>query len=218
MPNVNKLSGFSPVGYLNGADWDGRGRIYTILAAQANQIAAGDPVKLVAGGDTAFGLPCIDVGTPGATLVGVVIDLQKPPPQGILRGGMGPLVDVTNLNQRLVRPAAAQTGNWYALVADDPNTIFEAQDQTSSGAGTQFPVTAATKNVDFGRLAAGAVLPGFLSPAYLDNLGTGVAPNAITSNFKLIGLKQSLDIAPGAFQHWWCIINNHAYRAGVVGV
>lgn len=218
MANANKLNGFTPVAYLNGADWDGRGRVYAIPAAQTNQIAIGDPVKLVAGASASFGLPCIDIGAANAALIGVVIGLQKPPPQGTLRGGMGPWVDPTNLNQILVRPAAAQTTDWYAEVVDDPNVIYEVQEQTSSGAGVNFAASAATKNADFGRLAAGAVLPGFLSPAYIDNLGTGTPPNLATSNFRLEGLKQSLDNALGVWQKWYVSINNHARRAGVVGV
>jgi hypothetical protein len=218
MANANKLNGFTPVASLISADYDGRGRPYAIPAANTNQIAVGDPVKLIAGTDTKFGLPAIDIGAANAALIGVCIGLMKPPPQGTIRGGAGPWVDITNLNNILFRPAAAQTTDWYALVIDDPFVIYEVQDQTSSGAGVQFPVTAATKNVDFGRLAAGAVTPGFLSPSYVDNLGTGVAPNLATSNFRLIGLKQSIDNAPGAFQRWLCVINNHAMKAGVVGV
>jgi hypothetical protein len=218
MANANKLNGFTPVAHLTSADYDGRGRVYAIPAANTNQIAIGDPVKLIAGADAAFGLPCIDIGASGATLVGVCIGLQKPPPQGTLRGGAGPWVDATQLNQILVRPAAAQTTNWYALIVDDPNVIFEVQDQTSTGAGVPIGTTTVTQNANFGRLAAGAVAPGFLSPSYIDNLGTGVPPNAATSNFRLLGLKQSIDNAPGAFQKWWCYINNHAYKAGIVGV
>lgn len=218
MANPNKLNGFSPVGYLNGADWDGRGRVYAVLAAQTNQLAIGDPVKLVAGGDTTFGLPCVDIATANATFVGVITDIMKPPPQGIIRGGMGPWVDPTQLNQILVRPAAAQTANWYVRVADDPQTIFEVQEQTSTGAGTNFAASAASKTADFGRLAAGAVTPGFLSPSYIDNLGTGTPPNLATSNFRLLGLVQRLDNALGNWQRWWVIPNNHSYRSAQVGV
>jgi len=218
MANANRVNGFTPVGYLNGSDWDGRARVYHIPAANTSQIAVGDPVKRIAGADAAFGLQSIDIGASNATLVGICIGLQKPPPQGTLRGGMGPWVDPTNLNQVLVRPAAAQTQDWYALVVDDPNVIFEAQEQTSGGAGVNFGASAASKTANFGRLAAGAVAPGFLSPSYIDNLGTGTPPNLGTSNFKLMGLKQSIDNAFGAWQRWWVTINNHAYRPGSVGV
>lgn len=218
MANANKLNGFTPVGSLLSSDYDGRGRPYAIPAANVNQIAIGDPVKLIAGASAVFGLPCIDIGAANATLVGVCIGLQKPPPQGTLRGGAGPWVDATQLNQILVRPAAAQTTDWYALVVDDPFVIFEVQEQTAAGAGVNFAATAATKNADFGRLAAGAVLPGFLSPTYIDNLGTGAPPNLITSNFRLLGLKQSIDNAFGPFQRWLVAINNHAYKTGIVGV
>ena len=216
MANANRVNGFTPVGYLNGSDWDGRARVYHIPAANTNQIAVGDPVKQIAGADAAFGLQSIDIGAAGATLVGICIGLQKPPPQGTLRGGMGPWVDPTNLNQILVRPAAAQTQDWYALVVDDPNVIFEAQEQAAGGAGVNFDKTASNKNANFGRLAAGAVAPGFLSPAFIDN-GTP-ANTTITFNFKLLGLKQSIDNTFGAWQRWWCIINNHAYRGGTLGV
>lgn len=215
MANANKLNGFTPVGSLTSADYDGRARPYAILAAQANQIAIGDPVSLVAGGDNAFGLPCIDIGAVGGQLVGVCIGLQKPPPQGTLRGGAGPWVDPTNLNQILVRPAAAQTTNWYALVVDDPQVIFEVQEQAAAGAGVNFTSAAATKNANYGRLAAGAVLPGFLSPSFIDN-GTAAATTA-TFNFRLIGLKQSIDNAFGAWQRWLCVIQNHAYMSRPVG-
>lgn len=214
MANANRLNGFTPVGYLNGADWDGRGRVYAIPAANTNAIFVGDPVKLIAGADPTFFLPCIDKGTAGATAVGVVIGIQKFIQN--VRGGQGPWVDPTNLNTIVFRPAPAQTVPFYALVVDDPNVIFEAQEQTTGGAGTNFIQTAASKNADFGINVPGQ--PPFYSAAFIDNLGTGTPPNAATSNLKLLGLKQSIDNAPGAFQRWWCILNNHAYRAGVVGV
>src|SRR6516162_271786 len=208
MANANKVNGFTPVGYLNGADWDGRGRVYAILAAQTNAIAVGDPVKLVAGGDTAYYLPCIDIGAAGAACIGVVLALSTNP------RGLGPWADPTALNTIVHRPAAATTGNWYALVADDPNMIYEAQEQASGGAGTNFVQTAASKNANFGIGTPAA--PGWMSQAYIDN-GTAAAATA-TFNMRLLGLKQAIDNAPGAYQKWWCVFQNHHLITRPVGV
>lgn len=208
MANANKLNGFTPVGYLNGADWDGRGRVYAIPAANSNLITVGDPVTLIAGADSTFYLPCIDRGTAGNTCVGVVLAIGTNP------RGVGPWVNPTQLNNILYRPSGAQSIQYYALVADDPNIIFEAQEQASGGAGTNFTQAASNKNANFGINTPG--LPPYYSAAFVDN-GTAAATTA-TFNLKLLGLKQSIDNAPGAWQRWWCVLNNHYYRTGVVGI
>ena len=208
MANANKLNGFTPVGYLNGADWDGRGRIYAIPAANTNALFVGDPVSLIAGADSTYYLPCIDRGNISGVTVGVILAISKQP------RGMGPWVDPANLNTILIRPSGAQTAQYYALVADDPNVVYEAQEQATGGAGTNFTQTAANKNANFAFNTPGQ--PPFVSASFIDN-GTAAATTA-TFNVRLLGLKQSIDNAPGAFQRWWCLLNNHSYRTGVAGV
>lgn len=210
MANANKLNGLTPVGYLNGADWDSRGRVYAIPAANTNPLFVGDPVTLIAGADATYYLPCVDRGAAGATCVGVIMAIGKNP------RGMGPWVDPTQLNNILYRPAGAQTAQYYALVADDPNTIFEAQEQAAGGAGTNFTQTSANKNANFSVALDPPGLPPYYSQVFVDN-GTAAAVTS-TYNLKLLGLKQSIDNAPGAWQKWWCLINNHYYRTGVVGI
>jgi len=215
MANANKLNGFTPVGYLNGADWDGRGRIYAIPAANTNPLFVGDPVTLIAGADSSYYLPCIDRAAVGTTpLVGVVLAIGTNP------RGLGPWVNPANLNNILYRPSGSQAANnpsqYYALVADDPNTIFEAQEQASGGAGTNFTQTAANKNAQFSVALDPPGLPPYYSQAFIDN-GTAAAVTA-TFALKLLGLKQSIDNAPGPWQRWLCLINQHYYRTGVVGI
>jgi|HubBroStandDraft_4_1064222.scaffolds.fasta_scaffold18209_3 hypothetical protein len=209
MANANKLNGFTAVGYLNGADWDGRGRVYTIPSANTNALAVGDPVTLIAGADSTYYMPCIDRGAAGAICVGVILAISKN------ARGLGPWVDPTNLNNILYRPATA-TVAYYALVADDPNIIFEAQEQASGGAGTNFSYTAANKNANFSVALDPPGYPPYVSQAFIDN-GTAAATTS-TYNLKLLGLKQSIDNASGAYQRWWCLLNNHYYRTGVVGI
>lgn len=209
MANVNRLNGFTPVGYLNGADWDGRGRVYAIPSGNSNALFVGDPVTLIAGADSTYYLPCIDQGVGNSTTpnVGVILAI------GLNPRGLGPWVDPTNLNNILFRPAST-TKQYYALVADDPNTVFEVQEQASSGAGTNFTQTSANKNCQFAFGTPGQ--PPYYSAAFIDN-GTAAATTA-TKAVKLLGLVQSIDNAPGAYQRWWCLLNQHYYRTGVVGI
>jgi hypothetical protein len=207
--NANKLNGFTPVGYLNAADWDGRGRVYTIPATNTNAIAVGDPVRQLAGLDASYQYACIDIGAPGVPLVGVVLALSTN------KRGMGPWVDPTQLNTILHRPATATPTDWYALVGDDPNIVYEGQEQTTGNvAGTNFTAAAAGKNANFG--LSPLTGPGWLSQAYVDN-GTAAATTA-TYSLRLLSLKQSIDNYPGPWQRWWFIIQNHAYCSRPAGV
>jgi hypothetical protein len=190
--------------------------VYTIPAAGTNAIAVGDPVRQLAGADQNFGYACIDLGAPGVPLVGVVLALSTVPVGSKpLRGGMGPWVDPTQLNTILHRPAAATATDWYALVADDPNVVYEGQEQTAGNvAGTNFTYTAAGKNANFG--ISPLTGPGWLSQAYIDN-GTAAATTA-TYSLRLLSLKQSIDNYFGPWQRWWFIIQNHAYASRPAGV
>lgn len=213
MANSNKVSGLTPVAYLNGADWDGRGRLYHIDSGNTNAFYVGDPVDLVAGVETvageALGLPTISIGQVGAPNVGVVLAVGL-----AFRGG--PYINPNDLT-KVWRPAATQSTAWFALVADDPNIIFEIQE---GGSGTKLTVTSTSKNANFA-LAAPATGVAY-SGAFLDN-GTAPAGNA-AYNLQLLGLAQRLDPGSGAyntygaFAKWWCTLQNHRYKAGVAGI
>ena len=216
MANTNKPSGLTPVGYLNGSDWDGRGRLYHIDSGDTNAYYPGDPVSLQAGTETvsgeAYGLPTLTVGAAGAPCVGVVLAVGISP-----RGG--PYVNPNDLT-KVWRPAAAQTNTpWFALVADDPNIVYEIQEAaTGYGTGTALTVSATSKNANFVLHAPATGV--FVSGAVLDR---GTAPNTtLALNLKLLGLSQRLDNGAyntyGLYAKWLCLLNNHCYRAGVVGV
>ena len=74
---LNKPQGLTPVKYLSGNNWDGRGRMYHIDSGDTNAYYVGDPVSLKAGTATITGedagLPTLTVGQVGATNVGVHI-------------------------------------------------------------------------------------------------------------------------------------------------
>ena len=62
--NISKPSGLSPVRYLNGATYDGKGQMYSIAAADTNPYFPGDLVTPTATGDV-NGIPGITLATAG---------------------------------------------------------------------------------------------------------------------------------------------------------
>jgi len=209
MANQNKVSGLTPVKYLSGADWDGRGNIYHIDSGDTNAYYQGDPVSLKAGTASIagedVGLPTLTVGQVGAANVGVILAVGTNP-----RGG--PYIDPNNLT--LTAAPATKVVPYYALVADDPSIIFEIQEQ---GAGSVLTVAATSKNANFALAAPATGVA--VSGAYLNN-ATAPATTA-TMNLKLLGLAQRLDPqsvaynAYGLYAKWLCLLNNHYY--GVYG-
>ncbi|CAM5998762.1 unnamed protein product [Sphagnum balticum] len=184
------------------ANWDGKGRLYHIDSGDVNAYYVGDPVSLKAGTATIagedLGLQTLNVGQVGGTNVGVVLAVGT-----IGRGG--PYIDPNNLT--LLSAPAAKSKPYYALVADDPNIVFEIQEQ---GGGTVLTVAATSKNANFA-LAAPATGVN-LSGAYLNN-NTAPATTS-TYNLKLLGLAQKIDPATGLYNtygtyaKWWCLLNN----------
>lgn len=212
MANINKVSGLSPVRYLSGANWDGRGHLYHIDSGDTGAYYVGDPVGLKAGVATIagedVGLQTLTVAPVGGTCVGVILAV------GVNARG-GPYINPNDLSK--TSAPATKTVPYYALVADDPMTVFEIQEQ---GSGSRFTVAATSKNANFALAApaTGVVVSG----AYLDD-GTAAATTS-TYNLKLLGLSQKIDSSSGLYNtyglyaKWLCLLNNHYYLAGRTGV
>lgn len=198
---INKPNGLTPVKYLNGADWDGKGYVYSIPAASAQAFAIGDLVDLTGAAD-AVGVRNIALAVAAGPAVGVILAL------GLNR--FGPFINPADLSVT-VRPAAAQATIWYALVADDPNIIFEAQED---GVGGTIAAANGGKNVDFVYAAPAAGTR--VSASMIDSSTVAVTA---TLPLKLMGLSPRYDegqlMTYGANAKWLCIINSHRYRAGI---
>lgn len=193
MANANRPTGLSPVKHISGAPYNGQANLYAILAADTNGYAIGDPVKSAAS-SAADGTPAVVIaGTTGA-LRGVIVGIFDQ------KGG----AKVGNPNST-VRPAAAQTADWYALVVDDPDTIFQIQEESG---GTQL---AADDVGDATNLASGSN-NGYISGWILDNATVGTTNDL---QVRLLGLAQVPDNAFGAYAKWLVKINNHELAAGV---
>jgi len=196
--NNNAPAGLVPIEYLSGAPWNGKARRYHIPTADTNAYAIGDPVTLNGTGD-GQGVPGVVLATPGSGLVGVIVGAG-----GLTYGGMS--ADPTNLNTTVI--PATKTKDYYVLVADDPNIIFEVQE-----IGTGTALTAAEIGLN-ANLVAGTN-NGYVSGWLLTN-----DSEAGTSSLdvQLMSLVQRPGNAFGAYAKWVVRINNHSYNAGITGV
>jgi hypothetical protein len=225
--NQNKPSGLTPVKYLNGADWDGKGNLYFISQASTNAFSVGDLVSPVAGLDSFSGLQSIDLtAAASSTLcVGVVLAIGASINATTSQRG-GPYIDPTNLN--LISAPAVKTKNYFALIADDPKIVYEIQE---TGAGTT-PATSLTntstsKNASFVYAAPAAGVA--VSGTTLDNgVTSGHTPQTsatVTNGYflRMLGLSQKIDPQTvqwntfGLFAKWYVKLINHAYEGTVAG-
>lgn len=197
MANANRPSGLSPVKHLTGAPFNGQGNIYQIAAADTNAYAIGDPVISSGSGD-ANGVPGITIAAATGPIRGVILGL------GVAESG---IFNPQNLDQT-IRPSGAKSVDWYAIVADSPDIIFEVQEVSG---GTQLAAVDIGLNTN---LLVGTN-NGFQSGWLLDN-----ATKAVTSTLqvRLMGLARRSDNAFGAYAKWLVKINNHELSAGTAGL
>lgn len=197
MANANRPSGLSPVKHLTGAPFNDQGNIYQIAAADTNAFAIGDPVISSGSGD-ANGVPGITLAAATGAIRGVIMGL------GTSEAG---IFNPSNLDQT-IRPAGTKATDWYAIVADSPDIIWEVQE---IGTGTAFTAAEIGLNAN---LIAGTN-NGFQSTWQLDNSTEGTTA---TLQVRLLGLVRRSDNAFGQFAKWLVKINNHELSAGTAGL
>ncbi len=199
MPNTSSPMGLVPKKYLNGAAWNGAATLYHIASTDVNAFAIGDPVTL-AGTADANGVPTITLATAGTgnLVLGPVLSAG-----GLKNGGF--MADPTNLNTTII--PATKTKDYYVLVADDPNLLFEIEE---GGAGAALAAGSVGSNFN---LVAGAN-SGYLSGWKLDNAS---GATGATLQLKLLGLVQRQNNAYGTYAKWLVKINAHQFAAGVAG-
>lgn len=196
MANSNAPRGLVPVRLRNGSPWDGPLRTYYVPSTDANAIFIGDPVIIAGSADT-IGTPTATIATAGATnrVTGACVGLRP--------GG----------NSTLIPPRyrAASTAE-YILVADDPNLLFEVQEDSVGGA---LAATNTGQNVDL-VAGSGSTYTG-ISGWQLDSSTAGTGA---TLQMRLIGLQIRADNDFGANAKWLCAINlpTETGAAGSTGV
>lgn len=201
MANANRPGGFAPVGYLNGAPWNGQARLYNIVATYGTALYIGDPV-ISSGTADANGVPGIAIGATTGALRGVIVGLGRY--EGLQANPAN--LDIT------YRPAA-DPASWYAMVVDDPNVIFEVQEESN---GTQLAATEVGLNTISKSGTGNGFVSGWMIPS-----ATGATPNTTaTLQLRLLGLVRRPDNAFGAYAKWLVQINVHelAHGTGAAGV
>ena len=203
MANANKASGLSPVQYAKGNQWSGQARTYFIASTDGNAYAIGDPVKSATGAAAADanGVPGVTLAVAGTsnTIRGVIV--------GIGRTESAVMANWASLDSIII--PATKTFNWYVMVVDDPDVIFEVQEDTTNAT----PLTAAA--VGQNANLSSAANNGFLSGWQMNN--NTVATTA-GLQLRLWGLSRKADNAFGANAKWLVTINQHELALGSVGV
>lgn len=196
MANANRPSGFSPVQYLNGSPWNGQARIYSIAAAYATALYIGDPVKSSGTAD-ANGVPGIVLGATTGALRGVIVGLGSA--EGLIANPKN--LDIT------YRPAAAQATDWYAMVVDDPDVLFEVQENAN---GTALAAT----EIGLNTISVSGTGSGFVSGWMLASATDATPANTATLQLRLMGLVRRQQNAFGAYAKHLVKINVHELGTG----
>ena len=196
MANANRPSGFSPVQYLNGSPWNGQARIYSIAAAYTTALYIGDPVKSSGTAD-ANGVPGIILGATTGALRGVIVGLGSA--EGLIANPKN--LDIT------YRPAAAQATDWYAMVVDDPQVLFEVQENAN---GTALAAT----EIGLNTISVSGTGSGFVSGWMLASATDATPAATATLQLKLMGLVRRQQNAFGAYAKHLVKINVHELGTG----
>jgi len=199
MANTNKVNGFRPVRYLNGAPWNGQANKYVIPAGNGTATFIGDLVKADATGDDAGYQTVVQAAASNAVL-GVIVGMEVTP---------------GSLDTPQYRAASTRRVVW---VADDPNLIFEAQED---GDTDPLETTDIGLNINV-VVGAGSTVTG-ASGMQIDS---DSAATTATLPLRLLGLVQRPDnenvLSAGgqAYTRWEVKINNHQLGSstGVAGV
>ncbi len=182
MANVDRPTGLSPVKNLNGSTWNGQVNMYVILAADTGVYGIGSAVKSFAGGD-ANGVPAVTIAAAGNALRGAIVGvvaLSADSP-------VGPI-------------PATKTRDYYVLVCDDPEVVFEIQANNTAA----FPTADLNSNANIVIAAITGISP--FANMQLDAASTDTTN---TLQLKILGKAQRADVDLTAHTKLWVMINAH---------
>jgi len=209
MANIDSPFGLRPVRYRSGAPYNGAANPYFIKSDYATALYIGDPVVITGTSNTARvtypGLGSAEIGTlreinkvtagdsnsDAERQTGVIVGFYPSPAAGL---------------DKQYNPASTER---VALVADDPNLVFEIQ---ADGA---IPAASMGLNAIFIYTHAGSTATG-LSGAELDTTGTVPAADA-SYQMRIVGAVNRLDNDTTlAHAKVLVVLNNHTEGQGMV--
>lgn len=192
MANADAAMGLKPVRYLSGAPYGGATNTYYVPATDSTAIYIGGLVKM-AGSADADGVMTVtgNVATSNP-VVGVVVGV----------------VPITR-DSTVYREASVAR---YVLVADDPNLLFEVQDDSVGG---DLAATNVGNSADLTAFTTGSTVTGF-SAIEIDS-NTATASGDGTEDVVIWGLARRPDNTIGTNANWLVRLNNHAAVDGFAG-
>ncbi|MCP4613026.1 MAG: hypothetical protein GY845_30400 [Planctomycetes bacterium] len=191
MANADKPMGAVPVGHLNGSPWNGKFRMYYVPSTDSTAIFIGDFVKSAGSADATGKYPTVAQAAAGDAIRGVVIGFASQPQVAF---------DVTDLG-RAYRPASTAM---YAAVVDDPDVIFEVQEDSDAGA---IAATAIGNNADV-VVGSGDTTTG-LSAMELDSSDVATS----TAQLRILGVVDREDNELGTNAKLLVLINEHELKS-----
>jgi hypothetical protein len=202
MANLIGARGFVASRFRDGSPYNGATNMYHIPMADTNQYNVGDAVKSSANGD-ANGIPDIVKITNGTdTVRGVIMGVLAATPNN-------PSILGVNLDLTVQNIPATKTRDYYVLVADDPNILYELQDDGI----TPLTATACNKNASF--TVTNPTAPQQNSATTLTTSSVAVTA---ALNLKIMGLIQKPNNAYGAYAAWLVMFNQHEWQGNTAGI
>lgn len=194
MANPNTPKGLIPVAHLNGNPWNGKANLWSVPAAYGTALFLGLPLA-ASGASDANGIPVAIIATAagGNYTIGPMV--------GIADGG-DPTVAIT----RDMPTYHLASTNQYILVADDPDLLFEVQEDSVGGSIAM--ATAGTKNADL-IAGAGSTVTGF--SGWMLRSSTIATSNALQLRI-VRGIQRPDNTMAQSFAKWIVRINLHAFR------
>lgn len=192
MANADASRGLQPVNTGGAGTFSGKVTKYHVASTDSTAIYVGGLVKLSGTGD-ANGVPGVtgNVST-GDAVVGVMVGA------------------IPNTRDSAVYREASV--DRYILVADDPNQVFEIQDDSVGG---DLAVTNIGNTADLTGFTGGSTTTG-LSSMEIDS-STATASGDGTEDVLILGLAQREDNSIGTNANWLVRLNNHQFVDGVAG-
>jgi hypothetical protein len=195
MANVNAVSGLSPTGTLTGAPFNEQGQLYAIANDASNTYAIGDIVKSAVGND-ANGVALVTKAGATDVPLGVIVGIRVANPGVSLVAG--------NLDLTKTYISKSSGSYTYVYVVTDPNVIFRVQANASADAkvgSTAVPTITADQT---STLAASA--------PYSNTYVTADSSATLASMLQIVGMVQSPDNVPGAYNDLLVVFNKHQYK------
>ena len=202
MANVDKPCGLKPVKYLNGTPWNGQVTMY--YTAGTTAIYKGTPLMHAGTAATDGKTPaCAIIASGKGQMVGVAVGFAN---------SRNIAMDVTDLDKAYA--AASVTG--YVAVVDDPNVLFEIQED--NGGSAYIEVADVGQFFNIATHSAGSTTTG-LSTAELDSDGnTATAASAAVQLVALVDRPDNVMGSSAAHAKWLVRPVIHPYNAATAAV